>query len=270
MTYTVPADLYRADRLAPLLDSINDIGAAETDAYRGLGFLAVRGLLTDREVRGVLDGLAVVARPSSPARVEFEEWAHPEQRNRDELLDGVRKLQHFCAHEPRLAELARHPAILATVARFLEAEPVLIQDMALLKPPGGGREKPWHQDKAFFDIPLGTAVVGVWIALDDATIDNGCMHVLPGTHTEGPVVHFTRRDFQICDTEVQTHRDTAVPLPPGGALFFDGLLHHGTPSNLTDTRRRAVQLHYVPAGTVRTPQKDRLEAFGADGKDATC
>ncbi|MFF2847565.1 phytanoyl-CoA dioxygenase family protein [Streptomyces sp. NPDC058001] len=178
--------------------------------------------------------------------MDFEEWALPEGRDRDELMDGVSKLQSFCAHEPRLAELARHPAILATVARFLDAEPVLLQDMALLKPPGGGREKPWHQDKAFFDIPLGTPVVGVWIALDEATIGNGCMHLLPGTHAEGPVVHFARRDFQICDTQVQTHRDTAVPLPPGGALFFDGLLHHGTPPNLTSTRRRAVQLHYVP------------------------
>lgn len=96
------------------------------------------------------------------------------------------------------------------------------------------------------------------------------MHILPGTHTEGPVVHFVRRDFQICDTQVQTHRDTAVPLPPGGALFFDGLLHHGTSPNLTDTRRRAVQMHYVPAGTMRTPQEDRLEVFGADGKHVTC
>ncbi|MGW2515262.1 phytanoyl-CoA dioxygenase family protein [Streptomyces scopuliridis] len=270
MTNTIPTTLYRAERLAPLLDSADDIGDAETDSYRGLGFLAVRSLLTDSEVRGVLDGLAAVVRTPSAASVDFEKWAQPQELDPDNLLDGVRKLQGFCAHEPRLAELARHPAILTTVARLLGAEPVLTQDMALLKPPGGGREKPWHQDKAFFDIPLGTPVVGVWIALDEATIDNGCMHVLPGTHEEGPVVHFVRRDFQICDTEVQTHRDTAVPLPPGGALFFDGLLHHGTPPNLTETRRRAVQLHYVPAGTVRTPTEDRLEVFGAEGKDATC
>lgn len=270
MTSPTPTRLYRADRLAPLLESTDAIGDAETDAYRGLGFLAVRNLLADREVLDILDALAAVARPPSPALVDFEAWARPEERDRDDLLDGVRKLQSFCAHEPRLAELARHPAILATAARLLGAEPVLFQDMALLKPAGGGREKPWHQDKAFFDIPLCTPVIGVWIALDEATIGNGCMHVLPGTHLDGPVVHFTRRDFQICDTQVQTHRDTAVPLPPGGALFFDGLLHHGTPPNRTTARRRAMQLHYVPAGTARTPQQERLEVFGADGKDATC
>ncbi|MGW2261597.1 hypothetical protein ACWCXE_27920 [Streptomyces sp. NPDC001780] len=59
MTNTIPAELYRADRIAPLLDSTDCTGDAETDAYRGLGFLAVRSVLTDSEVRGVLDALAV-------------------------------------------------------------------------------------------------------------------------------------------------------------------------------------------------------------------
>ncbi|NEB74521.1 phytanoyl-CoA dioxygenase family protein [Streptomyces sp. SID14478] len=271
MSADTPAQLYRSDRLAPLLDSPQDIGPAELDAYRGLGFLAVRRALDAAEVREVLDALAAVARPPSPAAVELEAWVRPDEASPDELLDGVRKLMSFTDHDPRLARLARHPAVTGPAGRLLGgAEPVLLQDMALLKPPGGGREKPWHQDKAYFDVPLGTPVVGVWIALDDATADNGCMHVLPGTHAEGPVVHFKRRDFQICDTAVQTHRDTAVPLPAGGALYFDGLLHHGTPPNLSRTRRRAVQLHYVPAGTPHLPQERRLAVFGADGKDVSC
>ncbi|MEU6662122.1 phytanoyl-CoA dioxygenase family protein [Streptomyces sp. NPDC046821] len=270
MTSTTPLWLYSGDRVAPLTETVAAIGPAEFAAYQSLGFLAVRSLLTHEEAEEAIDGLATVARPQSPALVEFEAWAQPDELDGDDLLDGVRKLMWFSQHEPRLTALARHPGIISTVARLLDAEPALAQDMALLKPPGGGREKPWHQDKAFFDIPLGTPVVGVWIALDEATLDNGCMHVLPGTHTEGPVVHFQRRDFQICDTEVQVHRDTAVPLPPGGVLFFDGLLHHGTPPNLTTTRRRAVQLHYVPAETPQTPEQERLGVFGADGKDATC
>ena len=56
--------------------------------------------------------------------------------------------------------------------------------MALLKPPRG-REKPWHQDHAYFNLPLDTPIVGVWIALDEATPENGCMHVIPGSHREG-------------------------------------------------------------------------------------
>ena len=97
------------------------------------------------------------------------------------------------------------------------ANPFMSQDMALIKPPFVGSEKPWHQDQAYFNIPLGQTVVGVWIALDEAVPENGCMYIIPGSHTEGPVIHFKRRDWQICDTEVASDHAIAVPLKPGGA-----------------------------------------------------
>ena len=147
---------------------------------------------------------------------------------------------------------------------------IMFQDMALLKPPGVGREKPWHQDKAFFNIDLNATVVGVWIALDEATFENGCMHVLPGSHSEGPVPHFSRRDWQICDTDVALAKDVTVPLQPGGLLFFDGLIHHGTPANRTDTRRRAIQFHYVDRNVFTIPEDDRLAVYGLEGRGVTC
>ena len=61
-----------------------------------------------------------------------------------------------------------------------------------------------------------------------------------------------------------------VPLKPGGVLFFNGLTHHGTPANRTSERRRALQLHYIPAGTTRTSEKERMRVFGTAGKDITC
>ena len=95
----------------------------------------------------------------------------------------------------------------------MDDAPVLFQEMALLKPPKG-REKPWHQDCAYFNYPLGTTIIGVWIALDHADANNGCLHILPGTHREGPVNHFKRRDWQICDTDVQSRaRRRRAPRP---------------------------------------------------------
>jgi len=143
--------------------------------------------------------------------------------------------------------------------------------MGLIKPPRIGREKPWHQDFAYFNLPLGTQVVGVWIALDEAMIENGCMHIIPGSHQEGPVVHFQRRDWQICDTDVQVNRCMAVPLKPGSCLLFDGLLHHGTPPSQSDKRRRAVQYHYKPASVAMLDDSaERLRVFGEEGKDVYC
>ncbi|MFD4022206.1 phytanoyl-CoA dioxygenase family protein [Streptomyces sp. NPDC058576] len=186
-------------------------------------------------------------------------------------------MMRFTELDERLRAVAHAPGLLALVRRLVgDDRVVMIQDMALLKPPGGGREKPWHQDNAFFPFEPGTPIIGVWIALDEATPANGCMHVRPGSHLAGPAVHFRRRDWQLCDADVLAARedepvsDVTVPLPAGGALFFDGLLHHGTPENRTRTRRRALQLHYVPAAAVRVPEERRLAVFGSGGKNVSC
>jgi hypothetical protein len=116
-----------------------------------------------------------------------------------------------------------------------------------------------------FDLPLDTPVVGVWIAIDAATLDNGCMHLLDGGHRAGPRPHFAIRDWQLCDAEMLGVDSVAVPLAPGGALFFDGLLPHGTPTNLSERRRRAVQLHFCPAGSRRVSKAERFSVFGDRG-----
>ncbi|MDQ3249033.1 MAG: phytanoyl-CoA dioxygenase family protein, partial [Chloroflexota bacterium] len=189
----------------------------------------------------------------------------PEQRQ-----DYVRKFMWFVEYDARLQALSAHPKLVDLLTRLLGEAPLLFQDMALLKPPRIGREKPWHQDHAYFDLPLTTPVVGVWIALDEATTANGCMVIYPGSHRGGPVVHFNRRDWQICDTYDRRDNALAVPLAPGGALFFHSLIHHGTPANTTLQRRRAVQFHYKPISAQPTSQAERLAIFGEEGKDVTC
>ena len=61
-----------------------------------------------------------------------------------------------------------------------------------------------------------------------------------------------------------------VPLPPGGLLLFDGLIHHGTPANRTDTRRRAVQFHYTSPDAAWHDEGYRQRHFGSEGKAVTC
>ncbi len=221
-----------------------------------------------------LDGLLDLIGGSRPDfdGLEFESWAgeHANTPSREEKQDYIRKLMWFVNYDDRLKALATHPALLGVVSRIVGEAPHMFQDMALIKPPGGGREKPWHQDKAYFDMKVDTPVVGVWIALDPATPENGCMHVIPGSHRDGPVVHFKRRDWQLCDTAVETARDVVVPLAPGGLLLFDGLIHHGTPANLTQERRRAVQFHYAARSAVWTDEEERLAIFGGEGRGVSC
>ena len=189
----------------------------------------------------------------------------PPQRRR-----RVRKLMKFVDHHPALKALSEDPGLLALVSGLMGGEPPrLFQDMALLKPPGG-REKPWHQDLAYFNLPAETPVIGLWIALDEATAANGALHVIPGSHREGPRNHFNRRDWQICDTDVPPERDVVVPLPPGGALLWHGLTHHGSPVNHSRRRRRALQFHYRPASSEETTTEERMQVYGGEARGAEC
>ncbi|MGH2354684.1 MAG: phytanoyl-CoA dioxygenase family protein [Chloroflexota bacterium] len=182
----------------------------------------------------------------------------------------MRKIWRFSQYDARLHAMATHRRLLSLIERLIEDTPGLFEDKALIKPPRIGREKPWHQDHAYWNLPLDAKVVTAWIALDPATVDNGCLFVIPGSHREGPVVHFKRRDWQICDDQVQTERVIAAPLKPGGVLLFNSYLQHGTPANTWPKRRRALQFVYVPAAVGSITPAERLAVFGSEGKDVTC
>ena len=186
-----------------------------------------------------------------------------------EKRKAARKIHGFVDCDSHLNSMFYNQDLLQVLARFMDDEPLHLQDMALLKPSDFGSEKPWHQDCAYFNYPLGTTVIGVWIALDQATSENGCMHIAPGSHKE-PMIHFKRRDWQICDTDVSGENDTLVPLEPGGCLFFHGLMHHGTPANFSRSQRRALQFHYRPACADTITTEARLEIFGSEGTNAEC
>lgn len=270
-----PPTLYDFQGSATGVDGFKNVGDEQIAAFQEQGYLVVNNAFTADEVQGALDGLLylISGQNTEYKGVMLEKKAKgvpvdtlpPEQKQ-----DYVRKFMWFVDHDPRLKALAEHPQLIAVLTRLLGEAPLLFQDMAMLKPPRIGREKPWHQDHAYFDLPLSAPVVGVWIALDEATTENGCMLVYPGSHRAGPVVHFSRRDWQICDTQERTNRALAVPLKPGGVLFFHSLMQHGTPANTSTARRRAVQFHYKASGAPTVDQAERLAVFGSEGKNVTC
>lgn len=269
-------ELYQPAGVGFGVDHLEDIGPAEVSHFQEQGYLIVRQAFAANEVSDALQGLVDLIMGKNPdfTGVMFESKARDliDQLGPEARQDAVRKLMFFTEYDPRLKALSHHPKLLRVVSNLLgEREPQLFQDMALIKPPRLGREKPWHQDNAYFNYPQGTPVVGVWIALDEATIENGCMQFLPGQHRTGPRIHFQRRDWQICDTEILGQHSVAAPLTPGGLLLFSGLLPHGTPHNSSAHRRRALQFHYAPADVAQLPDHDeRLKYFGSEGKNVTC
>ena len=188
---------------------------------------------------------AYYQRPDSPSSMQLEPGFDPDSRPFEEIKGRVRKFMWFC----REAEIFQHlvsPAsrLNQVVSSLIGANPILFQEMALLKPPLVGSEKPWHQDNAYFSVsPLGQ-VVGVWIALDDANAGNGCMHTIPGGHVEGGFQHHHGVDCEIDPALLQLDRVRPVPIPAGGAMFFHGMLPHETPPNRSPDLRRALAVPF--------------------------
>jgi phytanoyl-CoA hydroxylase len=270
-----PSALYNYDGLATGVDGFEAVTGAELAAFQEQGYLVINNAFTSEEVEAALAGLRYLISGENPefTGVMFEHQAAGvpiESLSTEEKQDYVRKFMWFVNYDDRLKALSEHPKLIKLVTQLIGETPLLFQDMALLKPPKIGREKPWHQDHAYFELPLNAKVVGVWIALDEATVDNGCMVIIPGSHRKGPVIHFKRRDWQICDTQVNNYGAVAVPLKPGGCLLFHSLIHHGTPANDSSQRRRAVQYHYRPESAPKTTVEERLSIFGEEGKDVTC
>jgi phytanoyl-CoA hydroxylase len=267
-------ELYAATGIAEPIDSLDAFDYDALRRYTQDGYLAVENAFDPAEVQEALSGLddLVMGRREGYDGISFEAKSREllPTLTLENRLDAVRKFWKFTEYEPRLKAIAEHPKLMGVLRRILLETPRMFQDMALVKPPKIGREKPWHQDHAYFDFPLGTRIVGVWIALDEATLENGCMRVLSGAHREGPRLHFKKRDWQICDAEMAGCRPIAVPLRPGGLMLFDGLLPHGTPTNFSSARRRALQFHYHNESATRGTLEERLSIFGSEGKNVTC
>jgi len=266
--------LYQTRHVVEPIDGLDAITDAHLEQYRELGFLSIANALSAEQVDAARAALSDLIMGNNPQfkGVQFEASARErlDKLTLDQREAAVRKLMVFCDYDARLNALKTDAPLMKLVRRLMhDRTPTCFQEMALLKPPGG-REKPWHQDQAYFKVKLGEPVVGIWLALDEAAVANGCMHVIPGSHRDGPVIHFQRRDWQICDTQVRTDQVVACPLSPGGVLLFDGLLHHGTPKNRTDQRRRALQFHYCPDDAEWADEQTRQANFGNKGKDVEC
>ncbi len=268
-------DLYDYGAVAETIDGLASITDRHIAQYHAQGFLAVENAFTPEEVHIGLEAIGDLIAGKNPAFQNIQYRADVRDRvesmSLEERLDAVRRMLYFTEYEPRLKALAHKPELLSVLSRLLGDAARLFQDMALIKPPRG-REKPWHQDHAYFELTPETRVVGVWIALDPAGIENGCMRVMPGKHYPKRIAHFQIRDLQICDDEM-TGREAesmAVPLKPGGCLIFDSYIPHGTPSNHSATRRRALQYHYFTENAERITADERVALWGGEARGVSC
>ena len=164
----------------------------------------------------------------------------------------LRKLDNPHHHRPAVQALARDPRLVALVERVVGAGVSVYFSQIFFKPPEGGGPKPAHQDNFYFGPTDPEGIVTAWIALDDATLENGCLYFGDGTN-QGPVYgHFAPEGepFNLQLPEAILARQPMVPAPvrKGGVSFHHGNTFHQSGPNLSPRWRRACALHYVKNG----------------------
>lgn len=289
-------DIMKKNLPAPVTSFPGLVSDEDVHRFQEKGYLAWNNVLSEDEVAEARKGLSQIIeehafnedrslfRPSKnggnasfksrSTNMFFETEAgyqpSPEQRQDIELK--VRKLMWFEKDAPIFQEIAfKHPKIRQVLSAILGEGFTMFQSMALLKPPFLGSEKPWHQDNAYFSVTPLDAIVGIWIALDPATAENGCMHVLEGAHKTGALRHHHDKDCEIMEDRLDPSAAVPVELKPGGVLFFYGMLPHQTPPNASPDRRRALQFHYhaAHARAIDAGEYDKVFAE-SDGTPASC
>ncbi len=161
----------------------------------------------------------------------------------------LRKLSELASADPLLRRIASTPDILDAVSALTGGgrRIMLYEDQVFLKPAFCGSEKPLHQDNSYFKLTPNSAGVTCWMALDDATVENGCMHYIPGSHKLGLIGHKQIKDTPhlVPDGSVKLNAEVPVPIPAGACIFHHLLCLHSSKANTSPHPRRAYALHYA-------------------------
>ena len=236
-----------------------DIADAELRRYAADGFFRVDGFTDDAVGRAMLDDVVdVVRRRDAGERVpdvvilpEAQPGYADRKTNPEDVISKVFRLHRRDA----FASFLRTPALLPIITDVLGTDDVdCFLSQFIFKNPGAWGQ-PWHQDSYYFPFEPARPIVGLWLAVTEATLENGCLHVLPGSNHERVHEHIPDRrpGANYGYTEIVDHdMSAAVPvlMYPGDLLVFDSHLMHRSTDNVSRGIRAAMVFHVAAAGTV--------------------
>ena len=280
MTAVLPAPtIAPAPTALPLFDAPD---AAFVEHFATHGFALLAGALDADEVAAInADALRL-------CRGDYGELSYgwPKESgdagddSRENLTDEEVLRRYLCIHYPHKVsqpalDALRHPRIVDGLTSVVGPNVKAMQSMLFVKSEGKPGQA-WHQDE-FFIPTRDRSLTAVWIALDDATVENGCLWVLPGSHRRGVIYPARDQDDPRFDCSTEAYDfpytdDQAVPveIPAGTALFFNGyLLHRSLENSGRHGYRRALANHYMSAESLlpwRPPAEGEWMAI-ADYRD---
>ncbi|MDP6357925.1 MAG: phytanoyl-CoA dioxygenase family protein [Planctomycetota bacterium] len=221
------------------------------------GYLAYGKVIEPEDVEELRAGLdRMIELELNGGDDSLPEFKFGHRRDKNQESRAITQFVNMFKREPAYRRLLHNPEICETAAALLHALSVrLWHDQIISKPPEANGHFRFHQD--FFFWPLAEPqIVSCWLALDDATVENGCMHVISASHNNPDFSPEARsaesaRQAEASETgeEFETYWDRMakelasigkpIELKAGECMFHHCLNFHATPQNTTDRQRRA-------------------------------
>ncbi|HZZ87276.1 MAG TPA: phytanoyl-CoA dioxygenase family protein [Caulobacteraceae bacterium] len=230
---------------------MTDLSAAATE-YRRNGFIACEGLLASDEVAALKAETMAIVRGERGDVVGAQPSA---ERSDDELLGEAVAIHFPHKISALMHEAMSHPKVVEVLRAIIGPDIKAMQTMLFVKKAGKPGQA-WHQDEYF--IPTrDRSLCGAWVALDDATVENGCMWMHPGSQAPGVLYRMRphgdpRFDsaHEAWDHPYEGQGGVPVELKAGGIAFFNGyVLHRSLPNRAPSGFRRALVTHYMSAAS---------------------
>jgi ectoine hydroxylase-related dioxygenase (phytanoyl-CoA dioxygenase family) len=228
--------------------------------YQEHGYLAIDAIMPPEEI-------AVV-------KAIYDRLFTPEAGSDADLYDlngareagkkiSIPQILNPAKYAPELLETQMVANLKAIMKQLHGAESKMMGDHAINKPPHNAAATPWHQDEAYWNPAKEYSSLSIWIPLQPATKQNGCMHFVPGSHKIEIVPHRPIGDNPLTPgLEVEPgafdfSSAVACELPAGGATIHNGRTLHYTPPNNSDDYRRA----YIAMGSAYEKTRDVPRRF---------
>jgi phytanoyl-CoA hydroxylase len=214
---------------------------AQAQQFDHVGFIVLEAVFTDEELAPVIAAI-------DAHEAKTDGFLAAQEGGRFSIAEhGAITFSLF----PVLADecvkrFAAHPVFADLCHDLVGPNARLYHDQAVYKKPEKPRRFPWHQDNGYtFVVPQ--QYLTCWVALTDATVDNGCPYVVPGLHRKGTLLH--RYNDPLGWEIFEEHPDAiAAPVRKGGIVVFSSLSPHLTGPNTTDAVRKSYILQYAPDG----------------------
>jgi ectoine hydroxylase-related dioxygenase (phytanoyl-CoA dioxygenase family) len=232
----------------------------QVDFFRREGYLVLPALTTPADVerlQGVYDRL--FTSKAGRAQGDHLDLVTTDEEDQTPVLPQILNPSKYA---PELAATLLRVNAEAIAAQLLGPGWKFSGEHAILKPPHTEAATPWHQDEAYAQPEWEYNYINIWIPLQEATLDNGCMHFVPGSHRQEVLPHHPIGNdprvigLEVDDPEQVTASAVACPVPAGSATIHHGRTLHYTGPNRSDQPRRAYILMFETPRQPRTTPRD--------------